>query len=389
MPQPKRLQPMRKKTIGYDAKRIVRNGTGLGSYGRTLVNDLAPIMPDVTLRLYAPDAGRDDLRCQVQSRENVRFCYPRHLRFRLQRDWWRMKGVVKDLRRDGVELYHGLSGELPEGLSAAGIPGVVTVHDLIFLRHPEFYPALDAFFYKLKFRKMLREATRIIAISACTKRDILYYGDFPEDRIDLVYQSCSTRFSQPVSPSLLVEARRKYRLPQRYVLNVGTVEVRKNILLGIRAMAKLPADLHLVIVGRQTKYQKRLDAEIRKLGLGNRIHFLQGVPNTLLPAVYRQAEAFIYPSRYEGFGVPVIEAIQSGLPVVAATGSCLEEAGGPDSLYVDPDDADGAAAAVLSAMENRTGMVERSRHYVRRFENQDVASQVLEVYGKALGKINR
>lgn len=380
---------MRKKTIGYDAKRIVRNGTGLGSYGRTLVNDLAPIMPDVTLRLYAPDAGRDDLRCQVQSRENVRFCYPRHLRFRLQRDWWRMKGVVKDLRRDGVELYHGLSGELPEGLSAAGIPGVVTVHDLIFLRHPEFYPALDAFFYKLKFRKMLREATRIIAISACTKRDILYYGDFPEDRIDLVYQSCSTRFSQPVSPSLLVEARRKYRLPQRYVLNVGTVEVRKNILLGIRAMAKLPADLHLVIVGRQTKYQKQLDAEIRKLGLGNRIHFLQGVPNTLLPAVYRQAEAFIYPSRYEGFGVPVIEAIQSGLPVVAATGSCLEEAGGPDSLYVDPDDADGAAAAVLSAMENRTGMVERSRHYVRRFENQDVASQVLEVYGKALGMINR
>ena len=380
---------MRKKTIGYDAKRIVRNGTGLGSYGRTLVNDLAPIMPDVTLRLYAPDAGRDDLRCQVQSRENVRFCYPRHLRFRLQRDWWRMKGVVKDLRRDGVELYHGLSGELPEGLSAAGIPGVVTVHDLIFLRHPEFYPALDAFFYKLKFRKMLREATRIIAISACTKRDILYYGDFPEDRIDLVYQSCSTRFSQPVSPSLLVEARRKYRLPQRYVLNVGTVELRKNILLGIRAMAKLPADLHLVIVGRQTKYQKQLDAEIRKLGLGNRIHFLQGVPNTLLPAVYRQAEAFIYPSRYEGFGVPVIEAIQSGLPVVAATGSCLEEAGGPDSLYVDPDDADGAAAAVLSAMENRTGMVERSRHYVRRFENQDVASQVLEVYGKALGMINR
>lgn len=380
---------MRKKTIGYDAKRIVRNGTGLGSYGRTLVNDLAPIMPDTTLRLYAPDAGRDDLRCQVQSRENVRFCYPRHLRFRLQRDWWRMKGVVKDLRRDGVELYHGLSGELPEGLSAAGIPGVVTVHDLIFLRHPEFYPALDAFFYKLKFRKMLREATRIIAISACTKRDILYYGDFPEDRIDLVYQSCSTRFSQPVSPSLLVEARRKYRLPQRYVLNVGTVELRKNILLGIRAMAKLPADLHLVIVGRQTKYQKQLDAEIRKLGLGNRIHFLQGVPNTLLPAVYRQAEAFIYPSRYEGFGVPVIEAIQSGLPVVAATGSCLEEAGGPDSLYVDPDDADGAAAAVLSAMENRTRMVERSRHYVRRFENQDVASQVLEVYGKALGMINR
>jgi len=117
---------MNKKIIGYDAKRIVRNGTGLGSYGRTLINDLAPLMPDTNLRLYAPDAGRDDLRNQVELRDNVQFCYPDHLRFRLQRDWWRVKGVVKDLKADGVELYHGLSGELPSGLAAAGIPGVVS-----------------------------------------------------------------------------------------------------------------------------------------------------------------------------------------------------------------------------------------------------------------------
>ena len=341
---------MNKKIIGYDAKRIVRNGTGLGSYGRTLINDLAPLMPDTNLRLYA--------------------------------DWWRVKGVVKDLKADGVELYHGLSGELPSGLAAAGIPSVVTVHDLIFLRHPEFYPPIDVFFYKRKFYQTLREASRIIAISECTKRDILYYGDFPEDKIDLVYQSCSTRFSQSVSPSLIEEARRKYQLPQRYILNVGTVEVRKNILLGIQTMEKLPSDLHLVIVGRLTKYQKKLDAEIKRLGIGNRIHFLQGVPNDLLAAIYNQAEAFIYPSRYEGFGIPIIEAIQSGLPVVAATGSCLEEAGGPDCLYVGPDDVDGNAAAVLSAIEHRQEMVVKSQHYVKRFENQDVASQILEVYNK-------
>ena len=373
---------MNKRIIGYDAKRIVRNGTGLGSYGRTLINDLAPLMPNTELLLYAPDAGRDDLRNQVERRENVHFCYPDHLHFRLQRDLWRMKGIVKDLQRDGVELYHGLSGELPQGLSAAGIPGVVTIHDLIFLRHPEFYQPIDVFFYKRKFYKTLREATRIIAISECTKRDILYYGDFPEDRIDLVYQSCGTRFSQPVPQDKLQEARMKYQLPQRYVLNVGTVEARKNILLGIQAMAKLPSELYLVIVGRQTKYQKQLDTAIRKLGLTDRVHFLQGVPNDLLPAIYSQAEAFIYPSRYEGFGVPIIEAIQSGLPVVAATGSCLEEAGGPDCLYIGPDDADGATAALLSAIENRTEMVGKSRQYVKRFENQDVASQVIKSYEK-------
>lgn len=95
---------MNKRIIGYDAKRIVRNGTGLGSYGRTLINDLAPLMPNTELLLYAPDAGRDDLRNQVERRENVHFCYPDHLHFRLQRDLWRMKGIVKDLQCDGVEL---------------------------------------------------------------------------------------------------------------------------------------------------------------------------------------------------------------------------------------------------------------------------------------------
>ena len=372
---------MKQKMIGYDAKRIVRNATGLGSYGRTLINDLAPLMPDTELRLYAPDAGRDELRGQILPRENVSFSHPR-LHCRLQRDLWRMYGVVNNLKRDGVRIYHGLSGELPCGLSKAGIPGVVTVHDLIFLRHPEFYKPIDVFFYKWKFRQMLREATRIIAISACTRRDILAYSDFPEDRIDVVYQSCGTRFCRPVSPENLEEARRKYRLPAHYILNVGTVEARKNILLGIRALSQLPEELHLVVVGRQTSYQKQLDAAIKELGLAQRVHFLQGVPNALLPAIYRQAEAFVYPSRYEGFGIPIIEAIQSGLPVVAAKGSCLEEAGGPDCLYVKPDDVRGMAGALLVAMNTqKTERVRRSQDYVKRFENHDVAAQVISVYG--------
>ncbi|EFB31909.1 glycosyltransferase, group 1 family protein [Segatella oris F0302] len=375
---------MNRKVIGYDAKRIVRNGTGLGSYGRTLVNDLAPLMPETELRLYAPDAGHDVFRNQILTKENIRFCYPEGLHFRLQRDLWRMRGVVNDLQHDGVELYHGLSGELPMGLSKAKIPGVVTVHDLIFMRHPEFYSAIDVFFYKYKFRKMLQEATRIIAISECTRRDILHYGHFPANRIDLVYQSCDTHFSRSVDREKLDETRKKYNLPQHYILNVGTVERRKNILLGIRALSQLPPTLHLVVVGRQTKYQKQLDAAVHALGLADRVHFLQGVSNDHLPAIYRQAEAFIYPSRYEGFGIPIIEAIQSGLPVVAATGSCLEEAGGPDCLYVGPDDVRRAAEALQTAIARKEEIVGKSRNYVRRFENQDVASQVLSVYERTV-----
>lgn len=373
--------------VGFDAKRVLRNGTGLGSYGRTLVNSLPAAEGGMELLLYAPDEGRDDLRRQVQLRPGVRIVCPEGLRFRLQRDWWRSHGIVKQLKSDGVSLFHGLSGELPYGLRAAGIPGIVTIHDLIFLRHPEYYNWIDVQIYKRKFLHTLREADRIIAISECTKRDILHYGSFPEDRIDVIYQSCSQRFRQPVSESALREVAARYRLPQRYVLNVGTIEERKNVLLAVRALHQLPQDVHLVVVGRRTSYTDRVQKYIERHALAGRVHILHGVPDAHLYAIYRGAECFVYPSRYEGFGIPVIEAIQSGLPVVACTGSCLEEAGGDSCLYVGPDDVGGMAAAIshsLRGSEGREQRVAAGLAYVARFENSDIAAQVVEEYHKVL-----
>lgn len=366
--------------IAFDAKRIVANGTGLGSYGRTLINALAVERPTDQFLLYAPDKGRDDLRSQIIERPNVSFVYPEQKPFPFYKSYWRSKGIVKQLKHDEIDVFHGLSGELPIGLKAAGIKGIVTIHDLIFLRHPEFYHWIDTKIYARKFHHTLREADRIIAISECTKRDILYYGDFPEDKIDVIYQSCGTRFAEKSSDASNRQVKEKYQLPDRYILFVGTIEARKNALLAVKALRLLPDDLSLVMVGRSTGYVKTLLSYIQQHGLEHRVCFLHGVPNEDLPSVYQQAEAFVYPSRYEGFGIPIIEAIQSGLPVVAATGSCLEEAGGPDCLYVHPDDAEGMAKAVLQAMDERKERVERSREYVRRFENQNVAQQVVEVY---------
>lgn len=371
-----------KMIIGFDAKRIVSNATGLGSYGRTLVNDLSVLSPDMQLRLYAPDQGSDDLRNQVVLRDNVQLVYPENTHCRLQRDLWRTRGMVKDLRRDPVDIFHGLSGELPVGLKRAGIPGVVTIHDLIFLRHPEYYNWIDVQIYKRKFHQTLKEARRIIAISECTKRDILYYGDFPETSIDVIYQSCGTRFALSVSEDKMMEVHAKYDLPARYILNVGTVEERKNVLLAIKALRYMPEDMHIVIVGRPTKYKQKIDRMPDKDILSQRVHFLQGVPNDDLPAIYQMAEAFVYPSRYEGFGIPIIEAIQSGLPVVACKGSCLEEAGGPSCIYVDPDDERAMASAIVKVIEERELRVADGQEYIRRFENQDVASQVLSVYAQ-------
>ena len=370
-------------TIGYDAKRAVSNGTGLGNYCRTLLNDLGTIDTTDSFRLYVPDLGRDDLRSQLDMPRNMSFVTPANKLVKPLRSLWRIKGIVNDLKRDGVDIYHGLTGELPLGLSEAGIKSVVTIHDLIFMRHPEYYSPIDVAIYKWKFRNAIRQANRIIAISECTRRDIMELGEIDDSRIHVVYQSCDTRFHLQVSPEQKQDVRARYSLPKRYVLFVGTIEERKNALLAAQALPYLSDEIHLVLVGRQTAYAKTITSFARQNGLANRIHMLSGVPTSDLYAIYQQAECFVYPSRYEGFGIPVIEAIQSRLPVIACTGSCLEEAGGPDNVYVDPDEPQEMAMAIKSITDNPDAarqIVTRSLDYIRRFENGNVAQEMLNVY---------
>ena len=370
-------------TIGYDAKRAVSNGTGLGNYCRTLLNDLGTIDTTDSFRLYVPDLGRDDLRSQLDMPRNMNFVTPANKLVKPLRSLWRIKGIVNDLKRDGVDIYHGLTGELPLGLSEAGIKSEVTIHDLIFMRCPEYYNPVDVAIYKWKFRNAIRQANRIIAISECTRRDIMELGEIDDSRIHVVYQSCDTRFRQQVSPEQKQDVRARYSLPKRYVLFVGTIEERKNALLAAQALPYLSDDIHLVLVGRQTAYAKTIFSFARQNGLANRIHMLSGVPTSDLYAIYQQAECFVYPSRYEGFGIPIIEAIQSRLPVIACTGSCLEEAGGPDNVYVDPDEPQEMAMAIKSITDNPDAarqIVTRSLDYIRRFENGNVAQEMLNVY---------
>ncbi|MBR1389050.1 MAG: glycosyltransferase family 4 protein [Prevotella sp.] len=390
--------------IGYDAKRIVRNGTGLGSYGRTLVNDISR-HEDIDLHLYAPDEGRDDLRAQILPGANWHFarskpglsCVPSVAsgiaEFSGQTSLWRTWGIVSDLKRDGIQLYHGLSGELPVGIRKSGIKSVVTIHDLIFLRHPEYYHWLDTKIYAWKFRQAIREADHIIAISECTKRDIMELGHVDDSRISVIYQSCAPRFTSHGDRSAVrsISADLKALLSpcemKRYILSVGSIEERKNILLAVKALHYLPEDLGLVIAGRHTKYTDVVRQYTEQNGLAHRVQILHGVTDDELPALYAGAEAFVYPSRYEGFGIPIIEAISCGLPVVACTGSCLEEAGGPDSLYVSPNDEQAMAAAVQQLLRGADGREERislSQSYIQRFAGRDVAGQVIDLYRRFL-----
>ena len=373
------------KIVGFDAKRIVCNGTGLGSYARTLINDMIRCDDQKQLLLYTPYKGRDEYRDQIIKSPLVNFIYPDGKKCKLSKDLWRSKGVVKQLVNDNVQIYHGLSGEVPVGLRKSGIKGIVTIHDLIFLRHPEYYKFFDRKIYEWKFRKTLKETEYIIAISECTKRDILEFGDFDPDKIFVIYQSCNPRFGQEIHEQEMQDVINRYKLPSRFILCVGTIEERKNLMLAAKALKLIPEDIHLVAVGRQTKYAKKVISEANRLGVSNRLHLLSGVTDNELNAIYKKAEVFVYPSRYEGFGIPIIEAIFSGLPVVAWSGSCLEEAGGPDCLYVNPDDVEGMADAVMHMINNedeRNERILRSQEYGQKFKGTNVASQVFDLYEK-------
>ncbi len=389
--------------MGLDAKRIVRNGTGLGSYGRTLVRDLS-LLDGFDLRLYAPDAGRDDLRQQIETADDasshgsLTFCYPKGWQ-PLGKSYWRTRGMVSQLVHDGVQVYHGLSGELPIGLRKAGIRSVVTIHDLIFMRHPEWYSPADVKIYTRKFRHALHEADSIVAISECTRRDICELGEVAPESVELIYQSCATRFASIATAATTDDMTMKmvwhvhghYDLPDRYILSVGSIEERKNALLAVKALHLLPADLSLVLVGRSTDYAAQVWNYAQDNGLAHRLVMLHDVPDAHLPAIYHMAEAFVYPSRYEGFGIPIIEAIRMGLPVVACKGSCLEEAGGPHSLYVDPDDERAMAAAisqVLGGEQGREQRIEQSQKYIQRFENNGAAQHFADLYRKLADKQN-
>jgi glycosyltransferase involved in cell wall biosynthesis len=374
--------------IGFDGKRAVQNTTGLGNYSRYIIHILCCYFGENEYVVYAPKPRRNlVLENILRQYPCLCFSFPISSFWKKVSSLWRVWGISSQLHREKVAVFHGLSNELPLTIRRSGAKSVVTIHDLIFLHYPQYYHFIDRKIYTYKFRQACLNADKVIAISECTKRDIVSYFHISKDKIEVVYQGCDDSFKLPVPESKKEGIRLKYGLPARYILNVGSIEERKNVLLAVEALPALPEDLHLVIVGRETSYTEKVLRFVKVNGLVDRVHLLNKVGFDDLPAVYQLAEIFVYPSRFEGFGIPIIEAIYSGLPVVAATGSCLEEAGGPDCLYVSPDDVvafSKTLCRILSHPELRNKMIIGSKTYVKRFSEERQAQQIMAIYQNLL-----
>jgi glycosyltransferase involved in cell wall biosynthesis len=325
----------------------------------------------------------------IEKRSNIHLIEPQSFWAKEFPSWWRSYGITKNANHLHLDIYHGLSNEIPLNSNAMKAKKIVTVHDLIFMRYPEFYNSADRKMYTIKTKKSCTLADAIVAVSQQTKNDLIELLNVPEEKINVVYQSCDENFfnekefvTNDHSPEKL--------LPDDYILYVGTIEQRKNLLGLVKAIHELDKTMKvtLVVVGKDTTYAKEVNNYVEKFGLEKRVIFMKSVNNALMPLIYKKAKAFIYPSLYEGFGIPILEALASKVPVITSRGGCFTESAGPDSVFVDPDDEVELAEAikvVLTDQNKRELMISKGFAYAQQFRPELCANNMFNLYQKVAG----
>ncbi|MCK5072528.1 MAG: glycosyltransferase family 4 protein [Bacteriovoracaceae bacterium] len=371
--------------IAFDAKRVFHNFTGLGNYGRTLIESLTTHYPEHEYVLYTP--AYDDPRGEqwLDSVKKMRVEMPECILGRMFPSAWRSFFLTNVLEKDPPDIYHGLSHELPAGIHRTPIKTVVTIHDLIFLRYPEQFSRIDRSIYKRKINYSCSVSQKIVAICEQTKNDLMEFLNIREDKIDVIYQSCDPIFYEMKTREERDRIRKKYFLPTKYILFVGSFTERKNLLNLVRGLfhSQRTNDVPLVLVGRGKDYRNRIYDLAKKLGVHTKLIFLENVPLNELPAIYQNATVFIYPSLFEGFGIPIIEAFFSGVPVITSTGSCFKETGGPAAIYVDPNQPEQIGEAMVRVVENESlqqNLIEKGRDWVNKFHSSNTAKNMMEFY---------
>jgi len=377
--------------IGFDAKRAFHNSTGLGNYSRTLVQGLSTFYPNHEYYLFNP---KPSILYRPAS-PNLIEVQPSGFLEKKFSSVWRSSWVKRDLKRLKIDLYHGLSNEIPVGINAANIPSVVTIHDLIFERFPEQFNRIDVSIYQKKYRYACANATRIIAISEQTKRDIIDFYKIDEKRIDVCYQSCDPAFGNEIPEEQRQRVRRAFDLPEKFFLYVGSVIERKNLLNICMALVQLKGtlDIPLVVIGKGGSYLQKVKNYIAANQLADRVIFLSEKEGegfslrdtTTMAAVFQMALAMVYPSSFEGFGIPVLEALWSRTPVITSSTSCLPEAGGKGSLYVNPSSSNEIAEAMFKVYQDealRQRMIQEGWEHAQLFSLEKSTASVMEVYKK-------
>ena len=373
--------------------------TGSGQYLKHLMDQFAAICADDEFVLFSPRPARkhhcSDVACSSRSQALATPFAGRHEH--LDKLWFEQLSVPRASRSEGVQLIHYPYFAAPLRCS---LPVVVTVHDLIPLVLPPYAGNALAQAYSRLVASATKRATAIIADSECSRRDVIRLLDVPEDRVTVIYLAASERFKPLRECAELVAKMREYGLDDPYVLYLGGIDCRKNVPRLLEAFAELlrrgsemrdfPTNIKLAIAGRIPKPSSMFPdvrGQVISLGLEEKVKFLGLVPDEDTPWLYSGAEAFVFPSLYEGFGLPPLEAMACGTPVVCSHAASLPEVVGPAAITVDPEDTAelaGALERVLTDDSLRCNLRERGIRQARRFSWRKTAEETLRVYRRAV-----
>jgi glycosyltransferase involved in cell wall biosynthesis len=369
--------------IGIDARKL--KDFGIGSYVRNLVEAISrlPESAEYDFRLYVRGEDVDALPPLGDNFSTVQEDSPGYSVSELTRFSWR-------LMRERLDLFHATHYVIPP---LARARAVVTIHDIIHVLYPQFLPNRAALVYaRVMIRRALNRADRILTVSYNTKRDLVDYFGIAPARVEVVYNGVASSFR----PDLPREERERvaatYRLPRPYLLFLGGEKPHKNVRNVLRAFAQARRERALphalVLAGPMPKNRSRVEAIISALELDSRVCRPGIVPEQDLPGLYAGADAFLYPTLYEGFGLPVVEAMASGVPVLTSSTSALQEIAGGYALLVDPMDVDAIAKGIVQLATDparRAELVELGKRRARDFSWERAARRTLQVYAEALG----
>ncbi len=371
--------------LAFDAKRLFLNNTGLGNYSRTLVSELSKTAPEHELLLFTPKTNQNPRATDFEKPPYALVKMPDSWPS-LAQSYWRSQRLGHVIKGYSPDLYHGLSNELPADIQKSGIPSIVTVHDLIFLRFPQYYPFIDRSFYERKTKRSCRDANVVVAISQRTADDLVELLGVDSAKIEVIYQGCDASFRPGISEVEKQAVTEKLGLEHPFVLSVGTIEDRKNQLTLVQAFCEgdFRAEYELVLVGKQKAYAQQIHAYLKeKPQCAKRVRFFDHVDFKDLPPLLSAAACMVYPSRYEGFGLPVLEAQKCEVPVIAASGSCLEETGGEAALYFEPDSSDQLKSLMSRVLQDeglRKEITQKGSIQSAKFSNEQMVKNYLNLY---------
>ena len=370
--------------IGFDAKRAFLNSAGLGNYSRNTIASLHKYFPQHGYILYTPQVKTEYFK-EYPLFEIVTPDNPFHRFFHA---YWRNFVLSRELDKGRLDIFHGLSNELPSGIHKTKIASVVTIHDLIFLNFPAWYRPIDRKIYLRKVQYACEVATKIVAISNHTRDDLVKYLHVDPERIRVIYQSISERFYFQSVRDHLDEVLARFNLPSRYVLTVGTIEPRKNQLAVLKAINNKNLNVPYVMVGKSTQYTQELLEYIHNNRMTDQVYILNDVDDMDLPALYQQAACMVYLSHYEGFGLPVAEAMASGCPVITSATSSLPEIGVDAVLYCEPGDEAGLGDMIgklLNDHELQHALSEKGIQRARFFHPEERVNALMDLYREIIG----